>query len=167
MTDIKKSELNSQTQKTDLEQQLALLQRQADEYLDGWKRARADYQNYKKETEKRNTELIQFANASLVAELLPIYNHFKLALAHIPEAQKKVEWVVGFEYIYRQLTDFLKNLGIEEIKTVSEKFNPDIHEAVAHEVKDGFASDVIFEEVSPGYTLHGSVVVPAKVKVAK
>ena len=167
MTDIKKSELNSQTQKTDLEQQLALLQQQADEYLDGWKRARADYQNYKKETEKRNTELIQFANASLVAELLPIYNHFKLALAHIPEAQKKVEWVVGFEYIHRQLTDFLKNLGIEEIKTVSEKFNPDIHEAVAHEAKDGFAADVIFEEVSPGYTLHGSVVVPAKVKVAK
>src|SRR3989344_1863613 len=167
MTDIKKSELNSQTQKTDLEQQLALLQQQADEYLDGWKRARADYQNYKKETEKKTAEMIQFANASLVAELLPIYNHFKLALAHVPEDQKKVEWVIGFEHIYRQLTDFLKNLGIEEIKTVSEKFNPDIHEAVAHEAKDGFAADMIFAEVSPGYTLHGTVVVPAKVKVAK
>ena len=61
----------------------------------------------------------------------------------------------------------MKNLGIEEIKTAGEKFNPEFHEAIAHEEKEGYKTDIIFAEVKPGYTLHGKVISPAKVKVAK
>lgn len=147
--------------------ELTNLEKKANEYLDGWRRAKADYLNLKKETEKRQAEIIQFSNAALLAELIPIYNNFKLAWQHVPVDQQKEGWVIGFEHIKNQMTDFLKNLGIEEIKTVGEKFNPDIHEALIHEAQEGFESDVVFAEVTPGYTLHGKVLQPAKVKVAK
>ena len=150
-----------------IKKELELTKEKAQEYLDGWKRAKADYLNLKKDTEKRQSEIIQFANAALVAELIPIFDHFKLALRHVPDDQQDVEWVQGFFHIKKQFEDFLKNLGIEEIKTVGEKFNPELHEAVAHEENEEFDADKIFEEVKSGYTLHGKVVSPAQVKVTK
>ena len=143
------------------------LKKIADEYLDGWKRAKADYLNYKKEVEKRQQEIVEFANARMIADLLPIYENYKLAVKHIPADNAKDDWAVGLVYIQSQFQSFLNNLGIKEVKTVGEKFNPEIHEAVAAEEKEGFDPDVIFEEITAGYTLHGKVVVPAKVKVAK
>ena len=107
------------------------------------------------------------ANAVLLAELIPIFDHFKLALRHIPAEDEKKDWVIGITHIKKQFEDFLKNLGIEEIKAVGEKFNPEFHEAVFYETKEGFETDVIFEEVKAGYTLQGKVLAPAKVKVAK
>lgn len=150
-----------------LQQELELAQKKAEEHLDGWRRAKADYLNLKKETESRQLELIQFANAALLAQFLPVYDHYKLACQHIPQEAKDQDWVVGFLHIKKQFDDFLKNLGIEEIKTVGEPFNPEFHEAVSHEKKEGFKTDVIFEEVKAGYTLHGKVISPARVKVAK
>lgn len=150
-----------------LKKELELTKKKAEEYLNGWKRAKADYLNFKKDTEKRQAEIIQFANAALIAELLPIFDHFKIALKHIPAEHKDLEWVKGIKHIKKQFIDFLKKLGIEEIKTVGQKFKPDLHEAVAHEPKEGFKPDIIFAEVKPGYTLHGRVIQPAKVKVAK
>jgi molecular chaperone GrpE len=150
-----------------LKSELAAAQKQSQEHLDGWKRAKADYLNYKKEMEKYQGEMIQFANTALIAQLLPIYDHYKMAWQHVPAGQQKTDWVVGFDHINKQFAEFLKNLGIEEIKTVGEKFNPEWHEAVAHEENDDFETDVIFEEVKPGYTLQGRVIYPAKVKVAK
>ena len=150
-----------------LEKELELAKQKAQDYLDGWKRAKADYSNFKKDNEKRQEELIQFANAALVADMIPVFDHFKLALEHVPKDQQEVEWVKGFSHIKKQFEDFLKNLGIEEIKTVGEKFNPTFHEAVAHEENDDFETDVVFKEVKPGYTLHGRVINPAQVKVVK
>jgi len=151
----------------DSKKELELAKQKAQEYLNGWKRAKADYLNFKKDVEKRQMEIIQFANAALIVELLPIIDHFKLALKHVPQDQSEVDWVKGFFHIKKQFDDFLKQLGIEEIKTVGEKFNPEFHEAVVHEEKEGFAPDTVFEEIKTGYTLQGKVINPAKVKVAK
>jgi molecular chaperone GrpE len=150
-----------------LQEQLEIAQKKSEEHLEGWKRAKADYLNLKKDSEKYQVEMIQYANAALIAQLLPIYDHYKLAWRHVPAEQQKTNWVVGFGHIKKQFSDFFKNLGIEEIKTDGEIFNPEFHDAVAHEEKEGFAADAIFEEVKPGYTLHGKVIYPAKVKVAK
>lgn len=154
---------------TDVEKiaaELKLAQQKMEEYMNGWKRAKADYLNLKRESEKKEQELVQFANAGLILQLLPVYDNFKLAWKHIPNEQVKVEWVIGIEHIKKQFGDILKNLGIEEIKTVGESFNPELHEAVAKEKKDGLKTDVVFEEVKSGYTLFGKVLEPAKVKVA-
>lgn len=143
------------------------LKKKLDEYLNGWKRAKADYLNYKKETELRQKEVIEFANARLIAELLPVYENFKKACFHMPEDQQSQNWAQGLSHVKKQFEDFLKNLGIEEIKTVGERFNPEFHEAVESiESKDG-ESDMVVEEVQAGYMLHGKLVNPAKVKISK
>lgn len=150
-----------------LQEELSQEQARAAELLAGWQRAKADYANLKKEEGKRLEETVVWANAALLAEILPVYNHFKVALKHISEEQKKEAWVQGVMLIQKQFIDFLDKYGIGEIKTVGEKFDPNTHEAVVHEAKDGFEPDLIFEEVSPGYLLNDKVLIPAKVKVAK
>lgn len=151
----------------ELEQELEKANQRAEANLDGWRRAKADYSNLVKDQDKRRAELMAWANAAFMSEVLPIYNHFKLALAHIPETSKKESWLAGIELIGKQFKDFLNKYKIVEIKTVGENFDPNIHEALTHEEKEGFASDIIFEEVAPGYLLEDKVLIPAKVKVAK
>ena len=149
-----------------LRQELDLLKKKTEEYLNGWKRARADYINFKKDTQKRQQELIQFANAALLAELIPIFDHYKLAWQHVPKEEQEKEWVKGFLHIKKQFEDFLKNLGIEEIKTAGEKFNPEFHEAIAETDSKEFEAGIIVEEFQKGYALHGSVLRHARVKIS-
>jgi len=151
-------------QKTELE----IAKQKMEEYLNGWKRAKADYINLKKEKDKREQEMIQFANAALILEILPIYDNFKLAWRHIPEEHKKNdEWLKGIEQIKKQFYKLLTNVGIKEIKTVGEKFDPEVHEAVAKEKKEDMEGNTVFEEVKGGYKLYDKVLEPAKVKVAE
>jgi molecular chaperone GrpE len=138
-----------------------------EEYKNKWLRAVADYQNLKKDTAKEKVEWVKFANAGLILELLPILNHFKEAIKHVPAGEETKDWVVGIFHIKKQLEDFLKNLGIEEIKTVGEKFDPEFHEAIDHREVEGTESDQVVEEVQPGYMMQGKVIEPAKVVVAK
>jgi len=137
------------------------------ELLAGWQRAKADYSNLKKDESKRAKEVVEWANAALMSEVLPVYSHFKLALKHIPEEQKKEPWMQGVMLIQKQFVDFLNKYGISEIKTEGAIFDPNLHEALAHEAKEGFEADQIFEEISPGYMLGDKVLMPAKVKVTK
>ncbi len=146
---------------------ISALEAQAQEYLAGWQRAQADYANLKNDFENREKEIREYACAGLMAQMLPIYNHFKLALKHIPEKQKKQDWIVGIEHIQKQFQDFLRTQGIEEIKTVGEQFDPNRHEAVVCEENQEFESDRIFEEIQPGYLVDGKVLIPAKVKVSQ
>lgn len=150
-----------------LEQELEEAKKEAQANLAGWQRAQADYANFKKETENRQKDVIEFANAAFMSEVLPVYSHFKLALEHIPEEQRNTDWVIGLAHIKKQFQDFLKKYKIEEIKTVGEIFDHNLHEAITHEVQDDYKSDTIFFEIQPGYTLDGKVLIPAQVKVAK
>lgn len=149
----------------DFNQELENLKKQCEEYLNGWKRAQADYQNLKKETASKNQELANFIQASLLLEILPIINNLKVALGHIPSEQKEEAWVKGIAHIYRQFADWLKNQGIEQIKTIGEKFNPELHEAVGQETNEEVEDYIIVKEISPGYLLNKTVINPAKVVV--
>jgi len=151
-----------------LQEELDLCKKKRDDYLNGWKRAKADYINLKKDFEKREKEMAQFANAALILEIIPIYDNFKLAWQHIPEDHRKEdEWLKGIEQIKNQFKTLLKNLQIEEIKTVGEKFDPKVHEAVGKEKVEGKKSETIIEEVKGGYKFYDKVLEPAKVKVAE
>jgi len=150
------------------QEELELCKKKMDEYMNGWKRAKADYINLKKESEKNAQEMAQFANAALILEILPIYDNFKLAWKHIPaEHRKKDEWLKGIEQIKDQFKSLLKNLQIEEIKTVGEKFDPKIHEAVSKEKVKDKEQGTVLEEIKGGYKLFDKVLEPAKVKVAE
>ena len=147
--------------------ELKKLKEQAQEYLNGWKRAKADLANYKKDVEKRSAELREFLIADTILEILPIHNNFKRSLEHIPEQDKKQEWVVGITHIKSQLDKLLKDRGVAEIKTINEKFNPELHEAVGKRKAKEQESDVILEECSTGYTMNGKVIMAGKVIVAE
>ena len=103
------------------------------EYLNGWQRTQADFENYKKQTEKRMKDIIEFGNAELLLDLLPLFNHFKSALQHIPEEQKEEGWCQGLGHIKKLWEDLFAKFNIQEIKTVGEEFNHNEHEAVEHE----------------------------------
>jgi molecular chaperone GrpE len=143
------------------------LEKKLSEYLDGWKRAKADYLNLKRETDKKVQETIQFANAALIIELLPINDHFKLAIAHIPKEELGKEWIKGLFAINKELKDMLSRFGIEEIETVGKEFNPELHEAVTKEKAEGVKPHHIIKELQPGYKLFGKVLQHAKVSVAE
>ncbi len=153
-------------------EELEKLQKQCEEYLNGWKRAQADYENLKKETAKEKEAFVKFANLNLIIGLIPVYNHLKLSFAHLPPEMKDNNWVKGIEQIKKQMWEVLAFNGVEEIEPkVGEKFNPEIHEAVKKH-SDGALINAdntdgkIKEVLSPGYKLYGRVFVPAKVTVA-
>lgn len=144
--------------------------KKSEEYLNNWKRAMADFANYKKRQTELFGELVGAANQELILALLPIYDTFSLAVKHIPADLKDAEWTKGVVQIKAQFWDLLKSKGLEEIKSIGEKFNPEFHEAVemVEMPSDGGNSEgEILEEVQKGYTLNGSVIRTAKVKVAK
>lgn len=147
--------------------ELEQLKKQVAEYLDGWKRAKADYLNLKRETEKEKQELVEFANAALLVQLLPLYDHFKRALAAIPSKERTTDWEKGVEAIYREFQNVLKSIGVEEIPTVGEKFDPSKHHAVGREKREGITPDTILTETRTGFTLKGKVLGPSQVIVAE
>src|SRR3989338_5048214 len=151
----------------ELRQELEISRKKTQEYLEGWQRARADYSNLKKETDKKMQEIAVFANVSLLFEIIPIFDHYYKALQHVPKDHQEKDWMKSFSHIYSQFLTFAKSIGLEKIETVGKKFDPNLHEAVLHEENKNYASDVIIEEVQTGWKLRGEVIIPAKVKVAK
>ncbi|HUT22086.1 MAG TPA: nucleotide exchange factor GrpE [Candidatus Bipolaricaulota bacterium] len=138
----------------------------AAENLAGWQRAKADYENLLKESSARQAELGKFIKKDLIVGILPVLNSFCQAEKSVPENKKDDNWVKGFMCIKRQLDEILKNWGVEQIKTVGEKFDPTLHEAVGEETSDE-KEGVIVKEVMPGYELNKETVVFAKVIVSK
>ena len=139
--------------------------KKADDYLNSWKRTAADFENYKKRQEREAKELIQFAREVTVVKMLPTLEALEQALRHSPQDDKFKIWSEGVIKIVHQLEKVLLEMGIEKIKSLGEKFNHELHEAV--EMVDGGESGKIIEEVQAGYKLNGKVIRPAKVKVAK
>ncbi|MBU1146571.1 nucleotide exchange factor GrpE [Patescibacteria group bacterium] len=144
--------------------ELEACKKQAEEYLNGWKRAKADYLNLKKENETASAELAQFVAGGMLMKFLPIYDGLKKACAMETSGDK---WVEGILNIKKQFEDVFKKFGVEEIKSVGEKFNPEFHEAIGREKRDGVEADAIVEEASGGYTMQGKVIIPSKVIVAE
>ncbi len=150
---------------TPLETELEKYKKQAEEYLNGWKRAKADYLNLKKEMEAQNSEIKAWLSKLFIAPLLEIADNFDKAFADIPENLKNEQWTAGVGGIKQQFENFLAAQGVEAMKTTGEKFDPMKHEAV--ESAGGGESGTVAEELRKGYFLKGEVLRPAKVKVYK
>ena len=141
--------------------------KQAQEYLDGWKRAKADLINYKNEESQRMEEFAKYARQRYVLEILPIVDSFDLAAKRIPKEDLENESVKGMMMIKAQLDDFLKANGVEAIVAQGEKFNPEFHEAAQVVECQDQESGTIIEETQKGYMINGCLLRPAKVKVSK
>lgn len=148
----------------DFSKELEPCKKERDEYLNGWKRAKADLINYQKEEAKRFEEIIRFANAGMIKELITVLDSFELAVS-VLEKQGKAE--KGIYMIKSQLEDVLKKSGAEKIAVeIGKKFDPSFQESVAEAESDQPVGTII-EEMEHGYFLHGRVLRPAKVKLSK
>ena len=143
------------------------IKKKSEEYLNGWKRERADFLNYKKDEMERISALMKYANDEMILKLLPILDNFQIAEDNISDDAKKDENIRGLLLISMQIKDFLKAQGIEEIKTIGEKFDPNFHEVVQEVEEPEKESGTIVQETQKGYLAQGKVLRPSKVKVAK
>jgi molecular chaperone GrpE len=148
---------------TEGEAQLLNLQKERDEYLEGWKRAKADLINYKKDEAARLAQFLKFSNESLITELIIVLDSFDLSLAVLA---KDPEAVKGVTLIKSQLEDLLRKYGLEKMNLkVGDVYDPGKAEAI-EEVESQAPPGTIAEVVGEGYLLHGKVIRPARVKLA-
>ena len=134
----------------------------AEKYLESWKRAQADFVNYKRWSEQEKEETSRFANATLILSLLPAIDDLERALDSVPPRLAKLPWVEGIRLIWRKLQTSLEAQGLCPIKAIGEEFDPNLHEAVMHSHgKQG----VVVEEIQKGYKLCNKVLRPSKVAV--
>lgn len=149
------------------ENHTAKLEARAAEYLAGWQRAQADYQNLLRQTEKDKHDIGTFAKASVLVQLVPILENFRRAFQHVPDGEKSAEWLKGLGHTMKQLEQLLASNGLEEIPAAGEQFDPHVHEAIAREKREGIASGVILTVLESGWKLGDDVLVPSKVVVAE
>lgn len=149
-----------------MQEELEEYKQKAEEYLNNWKRAAADFENYRKRRDRENKELVQFAQEITVVKILPTLESLEQALRTAPQEEKFQNWAQGVIKIVQQLEKTLLEMGVEKIKTVGEKFDFGLHEAIEMVESEG-ESGTIVEEVQSGYKLNNKVIRPAKVKVAK
>lgn len=147
------------------EDELSELKKKCNEYLNNWKRAQADFENYKKNEFERATMLMGYAKEQIISQILPVLDNLNLAEKLLPEELMINEYVKGFLQVKKQIEDLLIGEGIEFIETSHKQFDPEFMEAIG-EVEDG-KSGWVAEEVQRGYKIGNKVIRPAKVKVGK
>ena len=135
---------------------------QLEELTELLKRTQANFENYRKQTEKRTSELHEMASKNVLVQLLPIIDNFDLALKNTGNQKQFIE---GIKLIRVQLQELLKNNDVEVINTENKEFDPYFHEALM-KVSSEEPENQIIEEFQPGYTLHDKVIRHAKVKVS-
>ncbi|MFH1407063.1 MAG: nucleotide exchange factor GrpE [Candidatus Omnitrophota bacterium] len=139
----------------------------AADFQDKYLRAHAEFENYKKRLDKERAEFLKFASQSIILELLKVLDDFDRALDAAKNSKDFALLSQGLEMTRKDLYEILENWGLTRIGTVSEKFDPAKHEAVATVDTQDTEEDVIVEELQKGYMLNDRVIRPAKVKVAK
>ncbi|OGO29995.1 MAG: nucleotide exchange factor GrpE [Chloroflexi bacterium RBG_16_54_18] len=150
-----------------LRQQLAGQQAKAEEYLDGWQRARAEFANYKKRVEREQSQAYQMAAGSILKRYLELTDDLERALKNRPTEGEGQAWASGIELIYSKLLTFLENEGVKQFQAEGQSFDPNYHEAVTSEESDQHSSGQIIEVLQQGYLLGERVLRPAMVRVAR
>jgi molecular chaperone GrpE len=134
-----------------------------DKYL----RIQADFENARRRLEKDKVDFVKYANEQMAFEFLPILDNLEISEKHIAEAKDFHAVREGVDMVHKQIQKFLKDIGLEKVKAVGEKFDPHLHEAVETvEAKDK-DDDLIVEELKPGYKFNDKLLRPAVVKIVK
>lgn len=147
-----------------LARQVKEAEARAAEYKDGWARAQADFQNYKKRLERDNELTYISMKGDIVKKILPVLDDLERALQNRPADNA---WASGIELIARKLQNVLESEGIKRIDAEGVEFDPNFHEAISHEPADGVKSGFVIGVVQNGYMLGERVIRPAMVRVAQ
>ena len=134
------------------------LKEKIEELEDRVKRQMAEFENFRKRTEKEKTAMFETGAKSVIEKILPVVDNFERGLAAVPENEKDGGFAQGMEMIYKQLMTELENMDVKPIPAVGEEFNPDFHNAVMQVESEEYESGVIAQELQKGYTYRDSVV---------
>jgi len=137
-----------------------------EDYKNKYLRALADFDNYKKRAALDKEQFAQFANETLILEILPILDGFGRAMDAAKKTNSGEEMIKGLALIKKQLEDVLKKHGAKEIEALGKPYDPNLHEAMLQKEDDG-PEGIIIEEAQKGYTLHERVIRPSMVIVSK
>ena len=139
------------------------LEQQIEDLTDRLKRNMAEFDNFRKRTEKEKSSMYIIGAKDIIEKILPVVDNFERGLAQATEGDPFAE---GMEKIYKQLITTLESLGVEPIEAVDKEFNPDLHNAVMHVEDESVGDNIVVEELQKGYTYKGFVVRHSMVKVA-
>ncbi|MCX7609173.1 MAG: nucleotide exchange factor GrpE [Anaerolineales bacterium] len=148
----------------ELQNEIARLQAQVEEYKDGWMRSVAELQNFRRRVEREQAEVYQTVLINIIKRYLPLLDDLERALAHRPA---DLPWADGIELIYRKWQSILESEGIRRIEAEGRPFDPNFHEAIAQEPVEGVESGTVIDVVQQGYLLGERLVRPALVRVAQ
>ncbi len=148
-----------------LERELAEATAKSEEHLYTWQRSAADFSNYKRRTDEERSLVGRFSTAALISRLLAVLDDFDRALDSVPPDAHD-SWIEGVQLVERKLRNVLEAEGVTAIEAVGQPFDPNLHEAVAHEETAEHADNEVIGEVQRGYRLHDRVLRPSLVRVA-
>ena len=143
------------------------MKEKVEELEDRVKRQMAEFDNFRKRTEKEKTAMFETGARSVIEKILPVVDNFERGLASVSEEEKDGALAQGMQMIYKQLMTELENLDVKPIMAVGEEFNPEFHNAVMQTQSDEFESGVIAQELQKGYTYRDSVVRHSMVAVVE
>lgn len=139
---------------------------QIEELQDRLKRQMAEFDNFRKRTEKEKAAMYEVGARDIIEKILPVLDNFERGLAAVPEDVKESSFAEGVEMIYKQFIKTLEDAGVEMIEAVGQQFNPDLHNAVMHIDDEAYGENEISQELQKGYKYRGTVVRHSMVQVA-
>ena len=137
-----------------------------DELEDRVKRQMAEFENFRKRTDKEKSAMFETGAKSVIEKILPVVDNFERGLATVPEEEKGSAFVEGMNKVYKQLMTELDNMGVAPIEAVGQEFDPNFHNAVMHVEDEEYDENIVVEEFQKGYTYHNTVVRHSMVKGA-
>ncbi len=165
-TDGKEEESGSQEKKGFFKKKKDPRDEKIEELTDRVKRQMAEFENFRKRTEKEKSTMYEMGARDMIEKILPIIDNFERGLATIPEDAKETPFAEGMEKIYKQLQKTMEDAGVKVIEAVGKEFDPNLHNAVMHVEDESLGENVVAEELLKGYTYRDSVVRHSMVKVA-
>lgn len=137
-----------------------------EELTDKYKRTFAEFDNFRKRTEKEKAAMFEVGAKAIVEKILPIVDSFERGLATVPDDQKESPFVDGMDKVYKQLIVALEEAGVKSIEALNCQFDPNLHNAVMHVEDEEAGENIVIEEFQKGYTYRDTVVRHSMVKVA-
>jgi len=151
---------------TDGEDPIASMQADLDRFRDLAMRSQADFENYKKRSAREKEDAIKYANKSLLEKLISIVDHFELGLEAARSEGEKSPIYSGMSLVLKQLQDFLVENGLQPIEAVGQKFDPNLHEAIAHQPSAEVPEEHVISQTRRGYRLKDRLLRPSAVVVS-
>lgn len=166
-TDLSKEDKKISKKKSKSDKKQDALKEKVDELEDKVKRQMAEFENFRKRTDREKQTMFETGAKSVIEKILPVIDNFERGLAMVPEEEKEAPFVDGMNKIYKQMMAELETIGVKPIEAVGADFDPNFHNAVMQVENDEFESGIVAQELLKGYTYRDTVVRHSMVAVVQ